>query len=203
MSGAHGVGVRAVWLLGLLGSMGCRDAKPPIRIFDAGPDSPDSDVPPPVTFDIAYINEYTIRWNSAGAGLLGFLAIANTGTAPLDLNRVTVVRTTDNDPEIISQVAVERPSVTLLAPGQAAGDLGPGVRELFDTASVLPEPNTDDTLLFSMRFPNQDIGFVGRPLQVEATIRIEDTEIVLPFTVHFVPADGTSSVESVARVRSR
>jgi hypothetical protein len=176
---------------------------PPI---DGAPiDGPPIDGPPVVAtrFDVAYINEYTLRWNNAGAGLLGFMAVANTGSTTLDLSRVSVVRVLDNNIEIDSRVTLFSSSTAMLAPGQAAGELGPGVFQLFDNANLLPEPITDDTLLFAMSFPNQNIGFVNKPFEAEATIRIEDTEIVLPFTVHFVASDGMPSIQSVARLRSR
>jgi hypothetical protein len=191
-------------MVGLLGAVGCGSVSSPL--LDAPPDvdgaQPPIDGPPPVPkFDVGYINEFTLAWNYAGTGVLGFLAVANTSTMAMDLNKVIIAGITDDDDTITSVFTLESPSDTPLQPGKAAGLLsGPATVRIVESG-LMTEPRDDEMLSFGMSFPNQSVAFVGKTLHPQVTIQIGDGEIVLPFTVHFVEsqvalADGAARLHA-------
>jgi hypothetical protein len=53
-----------------------------------------------------------------------------------------------------------------------------------------------------MRFPNQSDTFVGKTLNLKATIKINDAEAIVPITIRFVDSP-TLLVDEAARVSSR
>ncbi len=198
------------------GATGCDDAMPSQGV-DAAPkidasipgDAP-ADTPPDgstalTKFDVGYIDEFTVAWSSSGSGFLGFAALVNTGTVLLNLNKISIVEVTDDDLAIDSVFAVENLSelpLAPLAPGLAAGLLGAGATALLVESGLVPERREEDALSFELRFPNQNVGFVGKTVHVRVQIAIGDAAIDLPFAVHFV-ASNVTIPGGVARLRSR
>jgi hypothetical protein len=192
----------------LVGTIGCGEVK------GSGPsDAAELDAPvtPPIDamidgrvalakFDIAYVDKFTFAWNFGGTGLRAFAAVANMGTMPMNLNKITIVSVTDDQPTIDTTFGVE-PSDTPLAPGTAAGLLGrSAIARIYETG-LMTEENNDEKLVFVMAFPNFNDSFVGKTVAVRATLRIEDAELVLPISVTFVASQVTLS-DSAARLSS-
>lgn len=146
--------------------------------LDAAPDSPAA----LARYDVAYIDDFTMEWNRTG--FASFVVVVNQGAVPLDLTKVTVVDVTDDHREIESRFQLADASTTQLDPGLGAGRLSISAADALVASGVVSERIADDVLDFRLSFPGK--GQPGVDLHVEATLRIEDAQIVLPFTVHFV-----------------
>jgi hypothetical protein len=168
---------------------------------DAGPadaaDSPDAG-DPSTRFDVVYIDEFTTAWNRTG--LLGFLAIVNTGNKPLDLAKLSIVTYVDDDPDFDSTFEHVVTSTNQLPPNHIGGVVSrDGTRFLLERG-FLTEPFIDDDTLFGITF--HEHAQPGTDLHAMATLRIDDAEVVLPFTIHFV-VEQVTFAEHASRVRSR
>ncbi|MBC7976813.1 MAG: hypothetical protein H7138_17700 [Myxococcales bacterium] len=218
----------AAGLLGALGLVGCGSVNSPA--VPDGPPMADGQVPPidggvidgpsidsmptdgpPIDmqvipaapkFDFGFIDEFTIAWNFAGNGFSGFAAVANTSNKPLNLNKLTIVSVTDDDPMVTSVFALERASETPLAPANAAGQLaGQAIVRIIESG-LMTEPLVDESLLFNLYFPNFNDTFINRVVHIKAKIQIDDGEIELPMTVRFV-ASQVTLVDHAARLSAR
>jgi len=170
--------------------------------IDAPSDPPVIDGPPAAPkFDVGYVNAFTIAWNFAGTGFIGFLAVANTSTRLLNLNKITITSVTDDDDTITSQLALYSASDTPLEPGKAAGLLASQAFVRIVESGLMTEPLDDEMLNFSLSFPNYSMAFLDKTVHAQATIQIDDGEIVLPFTVHFV-ASPVALTDGAARLHA-
>lgn len=86
----------------------------------------------------------------------------NTGTAPLDLSTASVVSISDDSDEVAWALTKFSGSTIVLPPGQASGCLSP-----------LAAP-------------------AGTTYHAQAVIRIDGVDIVVPFTIHTAPTNGTT-----------
>jgi hypothetical protein len=161
---------------------------------EAAPDAGDSFA----RFDVVYIDEFTTAWNRTG--LLGFLAIVNTGRKPLDLATLSIVTYLDDSPELDSSFEQVVQSTNYLPPNHIAGVVSTNATAFLQERGFLTEPFIDDDTLVGITF--HEHAAPGTDLHALATLRIEDAEVVLPFTVHFVPEQMTR-VDHASRVSSR
>jgi hypothetical protein len=186
------------WGCGSVNTPAVPDGQPGIDASVDGPpiDSPTDasiDVAIPVVpkFDVGYIDEFSIAWNFAGTGFIGFAAIANTSQRSLNLSKLTIVSVTDDDPTVTSNFTLEMGSETPLAPGEAAGLLGGQATVRIVESGLMTEPRNDESLMFGLSFPNFTMGFIDKVVNIRATIRIDDGEITLPMKVRFVASQVT------------
>jgi hypothetical protein len=161
--------------------------------IDAAPDSP----PALARYDVAYIDDFTMEWNRVG--FVSFVVIVNQGAAPLDLTKVAVIDVTDDHREIESRFQLSDASATQLEPGEGAGRLSFSAANQLVASGLVPERIVDDALDFRLSFPG--MGQPGVDLHVAATLRIEDAQIVLPFTIHFID-EPRVSLDHAARLLS-
>jgi hypothetical protein len=209
-------GFGGVALLVCLLGIGCGEveSRPPVNDDAAQPDTPlppidaSIDAPPDgpakaTQFAVGFINKFTIGWSRSSAGMLSFVVIANKGTMPLNLTKVAVVKVEDDDPMINSVVAVETPSeLSELTTDRAAGTLGPpAYARLFEGGVMTEAYDSTDTLDFAMRF-SQSEALIGKTLNLQATIQINDAEAILPITIKFVESP-TLLIDDATRVSSR
>lgn len=149
-------------------------------------------------FDIVYIDEFTTAWNRTG--LLGFLAIVNTGTRPLDLAKLSIVTYVDDSPDFDSTFEHVVTSTNLLPPNHVAGAVSrDGIAFLLERG-FLTEPFINDDTLFGITF--HEHANPGTDLHALLTLRIDDAEVVLPFTIHFV-LEQVTRADHASRIRSR
>ena len=193
-----GIGVAA----GVAGAVGCgnvrestRDASIgalPDAALDAGLDAPVDapidasidapiDAPPLIAYDIGYVNDITV--NPMNTGTFGFMAIVNTGTAPLDLSTTTVVLFGD-DSSLVDWTLVKRAdSAARLLTGRAGGFLTVAAIPKVLAPGVVTEPVDDTSLNFGMTFGGQRP--TGTVIQAQAVISIANLQATLPFKITF------------------
>ncbi len=212
-------------LVGVLGLVGCGSVNTPAN--PDGPPIADAQVPPidgapidgvpidavpidgppidtmvtPVVpkFDVGYIDEFSIAWNFAGTGFIGFAAVANTSNKVLNMSKLEIVSVTDDNTTITSSFTLEMASETPLAPGEAAGLLGGQATVRIVESGIMTEPRNDESLMFGLSFPNTTVAAVDKTVNIRATIKIDDGEITLPMKVRFV-ASQVSTVDHAARL---
>lgn len=198
-------------IFGALGALavlaGCepvKDDRPPVldaRAADAAEVAIDAaiDAPPPVDYDIGYVNEITFSNGTISIG--SFVVVVNRSTVPLALAMTDVVTFSDDNAAVNWTFSKQGASTTLLPPGQAAGELSPlAVQRIIDSGLV-PEPRVmSSNFSFGMQFsnvpPNTTFNLNG-----QATISIQGERITLPFTIHFIPGSNTL-FNNASRIRS-
>jgi hypothetical protein len=137
-------------------------------------------------YDIAYVDDFTIDPNISS--LFSFLLVVNEGEKPLSLQTATVVTYSDDSAGIDWQLTEDATTTIVLKPGHAAGLLSPGTASKLVESGLVPEPIDDNQLDFTMSFPTPPTA--GVALHAQAVLRIETTDIVLPFTINIVPSGG-------------
>lgn len=165
---------------------------------DAGADAAVDSPPSVTTYDVVYVNEFTLTPNTPS--LMGFLLIVNRGTAPLSLETATVVTFSDDNAGIEWTFQKESSSVTMLAPGTAAGLLSPAAAAQISASGLVTEPIANDPLSFGFSFPSPPAA--GTTFKAQAVIQVGAADAVLPFTIHVV-ASGSTLFNNSMRVSSQ
>ena len=177
-----------VLAIGVAGAIGCgsvrdvtlRDA--PLADGSSDPiDAPIDAARPLIAYDVGYINDITV--NPTNTGTFGFLAIVNTGTAPLDLLTATVVLFGDDSTLVDWSFAKRTDSSTKLLSGRAGGFLTVLAIPKVLAPGVVTEPVDDANLNFSMSFGGARTS--GTTIQAQAVISIADLQATLPFKIIF------------------
>jgi cysteine-rich repeat protein len=154
----------------------------------------------PVRYDVAYIDQMTI---SAGSFSIGFfVAVVNTGLAPLSLASVTIDAVNDDSAATVWSFApIGTPPAISLQPGKAGGAVGGGAETLIN-GILVTEPYQDMTLNFVMN--GSMIPQVVFDLHATATLHIDGVALPLPFVIHFIPPTGSGSIhlDHASRLRS-
>lgn len=174
------------------------DAGAPRGVDDAAPDAAhDGGASGPARFDVAYINDFTINPNIES--LFSFALVINKGTAPLKLQTTTVVTFSDDSAAIDWSLTKTGASTATLRPGSAAGMLNPDASAALVDTGLVPEPVEDNTLNFTMDFAEPPPA--GVTLKAQAVLKIETTDLVLPFTITIV-ASGAPKYNAASRLSS-
>src|SRR5262245_46461512 len=155
-------------------------------LIDASPDaSPDAALPR--IYDVVYGSNWEFTVDQE---VPGWIAIVNTGTAPLDMSTLRVLDTADDHPTMNLTARVLRPSTTRLQPGQVGGQLTPVTKRVTVDAGLVSDPTVDtdvDYLGFQLlNFTDAtEVRFNG-----VITIDIANRAVQLPMVFHITPFTG-------------
>jgi hypothetical protein len=167
--------------------------------IDAAVDAPRDAPAPRGGYDIGYIDEITFPYNYIGFN--GLLLIVNRGELPLNLATTSVVSVTDDQADVIVTFELDTPSIASLQPERAAGALTQNASLKLVSSGLVPEPIDDQSIDFLIGFAS--FPPIGIDVRAEATLRIGDANIVLPFTLHVVAGDRTGELDHAVRLSSR
>ena len=188
-------------LMACCGAMvGCGSVKTlmPEMPPDAAIDAPDAMQPAKTKYDVAYINDITII--PAITSINSLVLVVNKGTAPLKLSTVDVVTYSDDSADIGWAFSKSGATTTMLMPSQAAGQLTPDAQGKLVDSGLVREPVVDNMLNFSMAFSTTPP--TGVILHAQVVLRIETTDIVLPFTIKIV-SSGFLALNAASRLSSQ
>jgi len=180
------------------GDAGPADARDAAPITDGAVDPRPDAATPTRSFDVGYINELSFPFNFTGVS--EFMIIVNRGPAALNLATAALDAIEDDSPDVVWTLAVDMLSTTSLPAGHAGGLLSQEANIALVVSGLVSEPLADNTLNFRISF--SEFPPVGTDIHAQATLRIDDASVVLPFTIH-VTASGTVTLDHAARVGSR
>jgi hypothetical protein len=93
---------------------------------DAGVDAPvtGTDAPPGQNkFDIAYVNDFRLGSSATTMTTTGWFRVANLGAQALDVTAMTITNVSDDHPNTVVTITIDKPGDTALPPGFSDGEL--------------------------------------------------------------------------------
>jgi hypothetical protein len=152
---------------------------------DAGPDAM-VDAALPKVYDVVYGSTWELNVDQA---VPGWIVIANTGTAALDLSTLRVIGVSDDHPTM-NLTATPAQLTTRLAAGKIGGQLTPVSQRVTVDAGLVAAPTVDTTTDYMtfqlLNFTNSSEVMVHGKI----TIQIGSRTAELPMTFHITPLNG-------------
>jgi hypothetical protein len=165
-------------------AVGCDGKMTAREGVDAASDAPTTGGP--LAYDVGYINEFTF---GSDVSISGFLVVINTGTEPLEIADIQIVKFSDDSAQIGWEFNTLDNRPSSLSPHEAAGDLSPDAKTELVTGGIVTEPLAYHNLTFGMMFtgvPATDV-----TVHATTTLAIRNKHVDVPFTVHFSPGVKT------------
>jgi hypothetical protein len=148
-------------------------------------------------YEVAYLDEYTVRTTSTATPLNGVLAIVNVGHDYVDLANVSVVSASDDHTTAEFDCLVIAAG-TLLAPGESQGDLWDPVEALLVGQGLpITEPHTNAGLQVGFRmssFPAGDFDLNG-----SCVLNVDGIQVTIQVLFHRIDSGSGITYDSVTR----